>query len=282
MIARLAAALLYWVALASPLAAPLPLTPALWVARGNGATVWLFGTVHQLRPAMPWLTGRVAQAFAASDTLLLELVAPTPVETAAALSAVAQPQPLPADLRRRRDARAAALGFPPGSFDRHGAWFAATSIGGARLARAGYTSTPAPETLLARLAGRTGKQVVGLETQRTQLGMFAALPASVQRRMLAQALSGDGVATMDRLVAAWGSRQVSALRTLLDTDMAAAGPAFRATLLDRRNAAFADAIRRRMTPATTLFVAIGTGHLLGPGGVPARLAASGMVIERVQ
>lgn len=282
MIVRALTALLYWLALASPLVPPTALTPALWVARDGRATVWLFGTVHQLRPGTPWLTGRIAQAFAHSDTLLLELVAPTPAETAAALAAVARPQPLPADLRRRRDARAAAFGFAPAAFDRQGAWFAATSLGGAALARAGYATAPAPETLLARLAARDRKAVIGMETQRGQLEAFAALPAPVQRRMLAQALSGDGAAAMDRLVAAWGSANVSALRAQFDTDLAAAGPAFRATLLDRRNAGFATAVRRHITPSRTLFVAIGAGHLLGPTGVPARLAARGMRVVRVQ
>ncbi|MEP9401765.1 TraB/GumN family protein [Sphingomonas sp. VNH70] len=284
MILRALASLLGWLALASPLAAPPPLHPALWVARANGATLWLFGTVHQLRPGTPWLTGRVAKAFDASDALLLELVAPTPAQTAATLAALAppRPQPLPEPLRRAVAARSAALGFPPGAFDGQDPWVAATTLGGAALARAGYTPAPAPETLLAREAARAGTPVIGLETQRSQLAAFARLPLPVQRRMLAQALSGDTAATMDRLTAAWGRADVPALHALLERDMAAGGPEVRAALLDRRNAAFAADIAGRARLGDTLFVAIGAGHLLGTGGVPARLAAAGWSVRRVQ
>ena len=42
MIARVVAALLGWLSLASPLAAPASLSPALWVARDGDTTIWLF------------------------------------------------------------------------------------------------------------------------------------------------------------------------------------------------------------------------------------------------
>lgn len=284
MIPRLLSMLLGWVALASPLAAPPVLRPALWVARSGATTAWLFGTVHQLRPGTPWLSGRVAQAFAQSDALLLELVAPTPAESAATLAALAppRPQPLPEALRRRVAARAAALGFAPGAFDRQAPWFAATSLGSAALAKAGYRSDPAPEALLARLAARAGKPVIGLETQRDQLAAFATLPGPVQRRMLAQAVAGDDAGMMDRLVAAWGGGRVAVLDAMLARDMERAGPAFRTALLDRRNARFAAGVAARARPGTTLFVAVGAGHLSGPGGVPACLAARGWQVRRVR
>ena len=48
-------------------------TPAIWRVQGAHETVYLFGTVHVLKPEMHWETGKVAEAFAKSNALYLEL-----------------------------------------------------------------------------------------------------------------------------------------------------------------------------------------------------------------
>src|SRR4051812_34676886 len=50
--------------------------PALWVVRDGDTTIYLFGTVHLLRPGMGWFDDRVKTAFDASGELVLELVMP--------------------------------------------------------------------------------------------------------------------------------------------------------------------------------------------------------------
>ncbi|MFD1035545.1 TraB/GumN family protein [Sphingomonas hankookensis] len=278
-------ALLGWLSLASPVAAPAALAPALWVARDGDTVIWLFGTVHQLRAGTPWLSGAVARAFASSDVLTLEIAPTDPAAMAAALVAVApvRPAPLPPALDRRLRQRARALGFPANAFDATDPWFAATTLGAQPLARAGYSAVPAPETLLATLADRRGTAIEPLETLDGQLQTFAALPQPAQRTMLARVLDDrDPVAAMDRVVAAWGKGDVAALDRLLANDMDEAGPAVRAALLERRNAAWARTIARWMRQPATRFVAVGAGHLSGKGSVQARLAAMGIEVSRVQ
>lgn len=285
MIARLVAALLGWLSLASPIAAPAALAPALWVARDGDTTIWLFGTVHQLRPGTPWLTGPVARAFADSDALTLEIAPTTPDAMAQALVAVTpvRPAPLPPELDRRLRRRAHDLGFPAQAFDATDPWFAATTLAAQPLARAGYSPQPAPETLLATLADRSGTTIEPLETLAQQLGIFAALPPPAQRTMLERVLDDpDPVPAMDRIVATWGRGDVATLDRLLATDMDEAGPAVRSALLDRRNAAWARTIAKWMRQGGTRFVAVGAGHLTGPGSVQARLQALGVEVQRVQ
>jgi len=285
MIARIVAALLGWLSLASPIAAPALLAPALWVARDGDTTIWLFGTVHQLRPGTPWLSSKVADAFADSDTLVLEIVEPTPDEMAAAVVQVTPPRPapLPPALDRRLRTRAAELGFPRNAFDATAPWFAATVLAVQPLAEAGYRSDPAPETLLTTLADREGKPVTAFETLEEQLGIFAALPQAAQRTMLERTLSErDPVPAMDHVVATWGRGDMATLDRLLGKDMARAGPAVRTALLDRRNAAWAGTIAQWMRQPGTRFVAVGAGHLTGPGSVQARLRAMGVEVKRVR
>lgn len=278
-------ALFGWLSLASPVAAPAALAPALWVARDGDTVIWLFGTVHQLRPGTPWLTGPVARAFADSDRLTLEIAPTDPDALAAALVAVApvRPAPLPPALDRRLRQRARALGFPPNAFDATDPWFAATTLSAQPLARAGYGPAPAPETLLATLADRRGIAIEPLETLDRQLRIFAALPQPAQRTMLTRVLDDpDPVAAMDRVVGAWGKGDVATLDRLLASDMDEAGPAVRTSLLDRRNAEWARTIVRWMRQPGTRFVAVGAGHLAGPGSVQARLQAMGVRVTRVQ
>lgn len=285
MIARIVASLLGWLSLASPVAAPAVLTPALWVASDGDTTIWLFGTVHQLRPGTPWLGGPVAKAFADSDMLVLEIPEPTPDEMAAAVVQVTPPRPapLPPELGHRLRARAAELGFPRNAFDATAPWFAATVLAAQTLAQAGYRSDPAPETLLTKRAGRTGKPITAFETLGQQLGIFAALPQGAQRTMLARTLADrDPVPAMDRVVASWGQGDMATLDRLLGDDMAKAGPAVRAALLDRRNAAWAKRIATWMRRPGKRFVAVGAGHLAGPGSVQVRLQALGVAVKRVR
>ncbi|MEH3040121.1 MAG: TraB/GumN family protein [Sphingomonas paucimobilis] len=277
--------LLGWLSLASPVATPAALAPALWVARDADTTIWLFGTVHQLRPGTPWLTGAVADAFADSDVLTLEIAPPAPDAMAQALVKVAPVHavPLPPDLDRRLRRRARDLGFPAKAFDATDPWFAATTLAAQPLARAGYSPAPAPETLLARLADRSGTAIEPLETLDHQLGIFAALPQPAQRTMLARVLADrDPVSAMDRIVATWGRGDVATLDRLLASDMDEAGPAVRMALLDRRNAAWAGRIAKWMRQPGTRFVAVGAGHLAGPGSVQARLQALGVEVTRVR
>jgi uncharacterized protein YbaP (TraB family) len=285
MFARSLLAFLCWLLLASPIAAPAALAPALWVARDGDTTIWLFGTVHQLRARAPWLTGPVAKAFADSDVLTLEIEPVTLEAMTQALVKVApvRPAPLPPELDRRLRKRSQELGFPAQAFDAADPWFAATTLSAQPLARAGYSPGPAPETLLARLADRSGTTIEPLETLDGQLGIFAALPQPAQRTMLTRVLDDpDPVPAMDRIVAAWGKGDVATLDRLLAGDMAEAGPAVRTALLERRNAAWARTIGKWMRQPGTRFVAVGAGHLIGPGSVQARLQAMGVTVERVR
>src|SRR3546814_10818020 len=60
-------------------AAPVAVTdadPALWVVKDEDTTIYLFGTVHVLKPGLGWFDEAVKTAFDASDQLMLELVMP--------------------------------------------------------------------------------------------------------------------------------------------------------------------------------------------------------------
>ena len=61
--------------------------PALWVVKDKDTTIYLFGTVHVLKPGLTWFDEAVKTAFDKSDELRLEMVTP---DAATAQAAVAR------------------------------------------------------------------------------------------------------------------------------------------------------------------------------------------------
>jgi hypothetical protein len=47
--------------------------PAIWRVKGKHGTVYLFGSVHVMKPNVQWETPKVKSAFDASDLLYLEV-----------------------------------------------------------------------------------------------------------------------------------------------------------------------------------------------------------------
>src|SRR5690349_350803 len=54
-------------------AAPALAAPAMWVIRDADSTIYLFGSVHVLKPTTPWRTDKVAKAFADSGDVVFEI-----------------------------------------------------------------------------------------------------------------------------------------------------------------------------------------------------------------
>ena len=50
--------------------------PALWVVKDQDTTVYLFGTIHVLKPGLTWFDEAVKSAFDRSNEVKLELVLP--------------------------------------------------------------------------------------------------------------------------------------------------------------------------------------------------------------
>ena len=51
-------------------------TPALWRVQDADTTIYLFGTVHVMKPGIDWFRGDVKAAFDGADELVLEIIEP--------------------------------------------------------------------------------------------------------------------------------------------------------------------------------------------------------------
>jgi len=280
---------------AAALAAALPhaalAAPALWVIRDADSTIYLYGSVHVLKPTTPWRTDKVAKALADSADVTFEIDAVA--DPAAAQPLIAQlgldpAHPLqeklsPADYQRLT-AQAAAAGLPMQAVGMMRPWLAAVTMTLAPLQKAGYDPTSGVELKLAAEAKAAGKPVKGFETAEQQLHFMADLPEAEQIAMLRSNLDDaeKGAVELDSMVADWVAGDQAALAHHFVDDMKAKYPVLYERLIAARNRAFADDLAAKLAGKGVGFVAIGAGHFVGPDGIIAELAKRGVKAERIE
>lgn len=273
----------------TPAAATTDADPALWVVKDEDTTIYLFGTVHLLKPGLSWFDDGVKTAFDSSDELVLEMVKP---DTAAmqqliAAKAVSRTGPkLPDRLGEADQVRymniMTGLGLPLNAFDRMQPWFAATNLSLLPLMKLGYDPDSGPETVLTAAAATEKKAVSGLETPEQQIGFLANLSPPTQVKFLESTLrdvSKTGE-TMDKMVGAWSRGDPATLGELMN-DGVKDTPELAKTLLYDRNARWAQWIKARMAKPGTVFIAVGAGHLAGQQSVIEQLKALKLTATRV-
>lgn len=264
---------------------------ALWRVADDDTTVWLFGTVHLLDPQLRWRRPAVDAALAAADVVYLEAdtgpdaqARATPL--IASLAFLPPGERLDADLApATRDALARVagrLGQPLFVLNRQRPWFASITLGVAWIQAQGGDAQAGADRVIESEARAAGKTIRHFETVEDQIRILASLPAEVDRRVLAATLEqidtdADAVADM---FDAWATGDMAGLAAVLDASFADE-PLVRQTYLTDRNAAWVEEIARVLEEeARVVFVAVGAGHLIGPGSVSALLEARGHPISR--
>ena len=265
--------------------------PALWVVKDKDTTIYLFGTIHVLKPGLTWFDEAVKTAFDRSDEVKLEIVMPDPATMQGLVQAtgVAAPgtppltQQLPEGKRAAFTKAVTDLGLPANALDRYKPWLAATQLSVAPLSKLGYASTNGPEEVIAAAAKQANKPLTGLETPEQQLGFFGSLSDKAQLEFLESTV--DELPKLDSQMASmvddWAKGDPDALAREMNEELKSS-PEVAKVLLTDRNARWATWIKGRMATPGTVFVAVGAGHLAGPDSVQAHLAKLGMKAERVR
>ena len=264
--------------------------PALWKVSDADTTIWLFGTIHLLRPGIDWLRGPVAKAFTHAGELVVETEIPEPpvaqqaiMATAYDLSGPPLAAKLPAALNERLDAQMTAYGLPGSVYARADTWYAAVMLESIAYQKLGLVSEGGVDLRLLADAKKAGKRIVPLEGFQEQLGLFDSLDQAEQIQMLKSTLDeiGDSEKHINILVDSWTHGDEAVLERAINEDMDDL-PKVRALLIDQRNDRFAAWIAKRLDTPGAVFVAVGAGHLGGKHNIRALLETKGLKVERVQ
>jgi uncharacterized protein YbaP (TraB family) len=274
----------------TPAAAPTDADPALWVVKDEDTTIYLFGTIHVLKPGLTWFDEGVKAAFDQSQTLVLEMVEPDAATQQKVVAAKAFDPAAPALSTRiqakYRGAFTTAMnkvGLPQTAWEKMQPWFAAVTLSLLPVQEQGYEPANGPEKVLSDAAKQQGKTVEGLETFEGQLSIFDTLSKPAQVQLLESTLdelpkSGE---TMAKMVADWSRGDPDALAAEMN-DSLKDSPEVAKALLTDRNRRWAGWIAKRMETPGTVFVAVGAGHLAGPESVQAMLGQYELKAVRVK
>ncbi len=258
----------------------------LWELTGTSNRIMVLGSIHFLRAADYPLAPAIRSALDQADIVLMEIDMDDldPAASAVTIAAMARdgkgrtlPELLGAQAWKAASAEARGLGLDLEPMTPFEPWYAAVVITQMRLAQLGFDPSLGVESRMASDAQRQGKEIRGLETLESQLGVLDTLSADAQREFLQRTLEEAGeIGDMaDELIAAWKSGDVRAL----DADMLASvreqPEAYRA-LIVRRNEHFADAIGDLVGGRKNYLVVIGTLHLVGPDSVLRMLERDGI------
>ncbi|MEO0441708.1 MAG: TraB/GumN family protein [Pseudomonadota bacterium] len=263
--------------------------PALWVLKDEDTTIYMFGTVHILKPGLTWFDEAVKDAFDKSDELVVEMIEPDATtmvqiinDIAIDKSGISLRDKLSAEDRVKYEAALAKLNLPPASFDPLDPWFASVSISLIPLMSNGYDVNSGVEKDLKAQAELRNMKIVGLETPEQQLGFFDNLPEEVQIGFLNFTIStlDDVPAGMENMVAQWANANVEALAELMNAGLE--DRILYDTLLADRNATWAEWVEQRMDEPGTLFMAVGAGHLAGESSLQEKLKAKGFKVKRLE
>lgn len=262
--------------------------PALWVVKDADTTIYLFGTVHILKPGLSWFDEAVKDAFAKSDRLVLEMVEPTPAEAQALFGKLAIDTSGRTLRSKMNDADRATyesaigkIGLPAASLDPLDPWAAAVTLSVVAMQQKGFDVNSGAEKQLTAAAKAANKPVEGVETMEYQLGLFDGVPEADQIKFLTETARSidEAEANMDKMVALWAKPDTEGLGRLMNEGLTSR--TLYDTLLTRRNANWARWINTQMAKPGTIFMGVGAGHLAGPTSVQALLRAYGLSAERV-
>jgi uncharacterized protein YbaP (TraB family) len=305
----LAAALFGFAPLA---AAPAHAEPAMWVVKDEDATVYLLGTIHVLKSETQWRSDKLQAAFKASDQYWMEADIeedPAIAQTYAMNFGIDSQHPLAEKLSPADYAQflklIGAMNIPEAHVAHMRPWLATMLLQRGMILGNGYDPRYGVDRALENDAKAAGKPVKTFETPSQQLSFLAGLSKPVELAMLEDALhdmhpSGDagsgesakpaasvsgagadrGGSGLDAMEAAWLAGDTEKLYALTFRNRRTKTPEFFDVMITKRNAAWLPQIETLLRTPGTYFVAVGAGHLIGEGGLPALLAERGYRVSR--
>lgn len=261
--------------------------PALWVVRDSDSTLYLFGTVHVLRPTTAWGSARVDAAFDSASEIWLEISNPDDVASIVPLiqqHGLSPDRPLSHQISTGQltllDNAARTIGLTAVQMDTMRPWLAALQLSMAPLAKAGYDPQSGVELILKARAEAAGKPLHGLETMDKQIRMLATLGEADQLAFLSETLGQFDNATvdLDAMINAWAAGDVEAVTRLGVDEMKSISPALYDAMLVRRNTDWANQIQTMLEGSGTVFIAVGAAHLAGDDSVQQILTRRGVTV----
>ena len=272
----------------TPAPAIVQANPALWVVKGPHATVYLFGTIHVLKPGIAWQTPKVLAATDASQSLIEEIA---DIDDTAAMQPLIKQlgtdpdHPLSTKISKDDlalvDSAIKQMGAPGESvLEPLRPWLAGLTLSVLPMLKAGYDPKSGVDMTLAAAFKTANKPVTGLETVEEQLHIFSDMPLAQEVESLHIQLKNldHSTADLDSTVTAWEKGDVETIAKIENDVFIKDDPALYQKLVVQRNKNWTERLVKLLQGEGTTFVAVGAAHLAGPDSVLKMLEARGFKI----
>lgn len=266
--------------------------PALWVVKGPHTTIYLFGTVHIMRPDVDWHSAKVKAAIDASQSLMEEIpdMDKPPAIQAEVMQLGTDPEhPLSTKITKedvaRTDAAVKQMGLPGESaFEPMRPWLVSLTLSTLPLLKAGFDPASGVDVTLAKEFRARGRNITGLETIDQQLHFLADMPQAEEVAELHEQLQHLDSAQTDlmKIIDGWQKGDIEAIGAIENGDFMRDYPELYNRLIVERNKQWAGKIATLLSadgPAQTIFLAVGAAHLAGPDSVQKMLATRGFTVS---
>lgn len=264
----------------------------LWEVKSKFNTVFLFGTIHVGKAGFYPLADAVEAAFLQSRKLVVEADITRDGGLADVKSLINYPatdsldQHIPAELYARLNAQLGPLGIPIRAARTMKPYVIAGLLAIAEYQRLGYDMNRGVDAYLIEKARAAAKPILELESPRAQIEMLAGMPAELQEAFLENALIAletkrSSVQVAD-MVKAWQSGDAR----LMEEASAVANTGLRSqprlddVFLHQRHPGMLKKIEGYLAEREPYFVAVGSLHLVGKGGLLQLLAAKGYEVNQ--
>lgn len=269
-----------------------PGAPAIWTLSDEDTTIYLFGTVHLLRPDIEWRTDAFDTALSEADTIVFEVDMNSPeAQRAVATDFLARGmfqdgRTLKGVLADEDEAVVSAafdsIGMPMDAMNTFEPWLASVNLGVMKLVNDGYDPAAGVESVIEAEAAEAGKSFAFLETIAQQSDAFDLLPEDEQIALLYETaiLLDESPKMLDLLVSEWAEGDVEGMSVLVASpDGVGFTDAAYQSLLVNRNRNWVPQIEAMLDAPGTVLIAVGAGHLAGPDSVIKMLRDAGYTVE---
>lgn len=258
----------------------------LWKISGNGLTEdsYLFGTIHIICADQFLMDDRIKNAFESTDQLVMELDMSDPdlQQKMAAISINPGMKNIQEDMDEE-----AAKALDEFLIESYGAGlaqlgvlkpFVLTSM--VMIKQLPCEEVVSYEEFFTSLATDQNKPVKGLETVEYQMGVFDQIPAELQLAELAKMVTSDeSEAEFKMMVETYLSEDLDRLYAIMkDSDTM---ENYQDIMLDNRNRNWVSVMDAAMKNSSVFF-AVGGGHLAGENGIINLLRIAGYKVEPVK
>ena len=249
----------------------------LWSLQTNSSMVYFLGSLHLLkRDAYP-LESAIEKAYATSQKIIFETdiaAMKDPVVQAKMLELGLYPegqnlyQNLDGGTRRLLENKLSGLGLPLEHLARFKPWVVALTLASLELQRLGFDPNYGIDIHFFHRAVRDGKEIGYLEPAEYQLNLLAKMNKQDQSSFLNQTLRDLELVLqiVGEMVSYWKTGDAESLHALLFKSFKDY-PNIHTRFLIQRNKKWISKIENLTREKKKVFVVVGVGHLVGPGGL---------------